>query len=65
LRAAEIKPLTAIRGVAALWVVSHHFMLFFRYPNLGPLTKILFFGFTGVDIFFILSGFILATVYHC
>jgi peptidoglycan/LPS O-acetylase OafA/YrhL len=64
LAAQEIKPLTAIRGIAAIWVVSHHLTLFFRFPDLNAFTKILFLGFSGVDIFFILSGFILATVYH-
>ncbi len=56
-------PLTAIRGVAALWVVCHHLTLFYRFPDLTRFTKAVFLGFTGVDIFFILSGFILATVY--
>jgi peptidoglycan/LPS O-acetylase OafA/YrhL len=59
----EVKPLTSIRGLAALWVVTHHLTLFYRYPDFGPVTRVLFTGFAGVDIFFVLSGFILTRVY--
>lgn len=60
---AEHKPLTGIRGVAALWVVGSHFALDF--PQLMPhgLNGALACGYLGVDVFFVLSGFILACVY--
>jgi peptidoglycan/LPS O-acetylase OafA/YrhL len=55
----EIKPLTSIRGFAALWVVGLHFSVG------GPawVGAAFGYGYTAVDLFFILSGFILAHVY--
>lgn len=56
----DIKPLTALRFLAAMWVVSFHF-----WPHLAGfgvptfVTK----GYLGVECFFVLSGFILAHVY--
>src|SRR5438874_7436960 len=50
-----IQGLTGLRGVAACWVV-----LFHLYSEHGaPLEG----GYLGVDIFFILSGFVLSYVY--
>ncbi|OYV40471.1 MAG: hypothetical protein B7Z81_02040, partial [Acidocella sp. 20-61-6] len=40
-----------------------HFTQHYRHPHLGPFSKILLLGFAGVDIFFVLSGFILTAVY--
>ena len=64
----EIGPLTSIRGLAALWVVAFHL-----FENLarhgivtndgGPAYRIIQAGQFGVDIFFVLSGFIIATTY--
>ncbi len=58
----SIRSLTGIRGVAALWVVMHHM---YRYiavllatPSLMT-SSVLMNGYRGVDLFFILSGFIL------
>lgn len=62
----EIASLTAIRGVAAIAVIIHHQILFFRFNEwTHPYTLIstLFMGYTGVDLFFVLSGFILTKVY--
>lgn len=60
----ESIPLTSIRGFAALWVAIYHYQL-----NMGPVGYNVWaglsrFGFTGVDVFFILSGFIMAAVYR-
>ncbi len=60
----ESIPLTSIRGFAALWVVAMHFdynMVAMGY-NLWP--GLAHYGYVGVDIFFILSGFILTAVYR-
>jgi peptidoglycan/LPS O-acetylase OafA/YrhL len=58
--AAHIKPLTALRFFAALWVVLYHY-----WPNLAvsftPATAAK--GYLGVEAFFVLSGFILCHVY--
>jgi peptidoglycan/LPS O-acetylase OafA/YrhL len=56
--------LTGLRGVAALWVVFFHlFPILGRLFNANldlPLVRV---GYLGVDVFFILSGFILCHVY--
>lgn len=49
----EIKSLTGIRGLAAALVVCHHTMWVSTFKN----------GYLAVDMFFILSGFIMMTVY--
>jgi len=59
----ENRPLTSIRGVAASWVfVAHVSVAFWKFllPGLG---NTIICGWLGVDIFFVLSGFILAQVY--
>ncbi|MGY1802117.1 acyltransferase family protein [Blastococcus sp. SYSU D00922] len=63
----EIRALTGLRAVAALWVVAHHFWLFspdtpWQRP-LRPLAPLLEAGWLGVDLFFVLSGFVLAHNY--
>ena len=55
----NLKPLTALRFIAALWVV-----LFDYWPNLGVASPALVAkGYLGVEVFFTLSGFILCHVY--
>ncbi len=55
----NLRSLTSLRFFAALWVVIYHY-----WPNLQP-TRPVFVdkGVLGVDLFFILSGFILSHVY--
>ena len=56
----EIRSLTAIRGVAALWIVLHHF-----WPQTeGLVPHIIAKGYLAVDLFFILSGLVLFLVYQ-
>lgn len=59
---AELPSLTSLRIFAASIVVLYHFKTNVALPEwvLGPLE----FGQTGVDLFFMLSGFILAYVYR-
>jgi len=55
--------LTAIRGVAAWWVVLFHFRAFL-FPYLGPLFYLAISkGYLAVDLFFSLSGFVLLLNY--
>src|SRR5262245_26059591 len=54
----------ALRGLAALWVAGHHF-----YPGVSnhyqtqpfsvPCATLMFHGGRGVDVFFVLSGFVI------
>jgi peptidoglycan/LPS O-acetylase OafA/YrhL len=57
-------PLTSIRGFAALWVVGHH--LQFELASIGyPFAGWLFQpGYVAVDIFFVLSGFVITAVHR-
>jgi peptidoglycan/LPS O-acetylase OafA/YrhL len=57
----HIKPLTSLRFVAAIWVLLYHFKDHLGF-NLGAIGLVAD-GYLGVDLFFTLSGFILAHVY--
>ena len=50
--------LDGLRGVAALLVMAHHIGLLSGYPQIAPL------GFLAVDLFFVLSGFVIAQAYE-
>jgi peptidoglycan/LPS O-acetylase OafA/YrhL len=56
-------PLTGLRAFAALWVVAYHYRHVFAVtlPGFPPLLGER--GYLGVDIFFVLSGFILSYNY--
>jgi peptidoglycan/LPS O-acetylase OafA/YrhL len=57
--AKAIQPLTSLRFFAAMWVVAFHY-----WPNLSPvLPPLVAKGYLGVELFFVLSGFILCHVY--
>jgi peptidoglycan/LPS O-acetylase OafA/YrhL len=50
----------AFRGVAILWVISHHVVQFFPLEiSHGVLYRIAQIGFLGVDLFFVTSGFLI------
>ncbi|MBN8605292.1 MAG: acyltransferase [Caulobacterales bacterium] len=57
----DIKPLTSLRFIAAFWVLLYHFKdhLGLDLGRFGLIAD----GYLGVDLFFTLSGFILAHVY--
>lgn len=58
----QIDALTGIRAIAALWVVGFHFALFpLASLRLDDALPVLRYGYLGVDLFFVLSGFI---IYH-
>ena len=66
MRSGEIKALTGLRLFAAAWVVLFHFrpLLHDAVPDLSSaLAPVLNSGAQGVDLFFILSGFVLAWNY--
>jgi peptidoglycan/LPS O-acetylase OafA/YrhL len=59
--AANIRPLTSLRFFAALWVVFYHYWP--KLAGVGPATGLVAKGYLGVELFFVLSGFILCHVY--
>ncbi len=60
----QIRPLTGIRGVAALWVVTLHLSLLGQDSMTGPLGNVVAHGYLAVDLFFILSGFVMSLSYN-
>lgn len=60
----RFKFLDGLRGIAALWIVFYHFNNLFLKRSLQPLPDLLNWvcnqGYLGVEIFFILSGFVIA-----
>jgi peptidoglycan/LPS O-acetylase OafA/YrhL len=57
--AKPINPLTSLRFFAAMWVVLYHY-----WPNLSAsLPPLVAKGYLGVELFFVLSGFVLSHVY--
>jgi peptidoglycan/LPS O-acetylase OafA/YrhL len=57
--------LTGIRAFAASWVIVHHLQLNpALHIDLGPLDALAAHGWLGVDVFFVLSGFILTKTYE-
>jgi peptidoglycan/LPS O-acetylase OafA/YrhL len=63
-RRKELPGLTPLRGIAALWVVFYHFSSEYL-PQLDTkdFSHIIPKGYLAVDLFFLLSGFVLAHVY--
>jgi peptidoglycan/LPS O-acetylase OafA/YrhL len=61
----EIRPLTGIRGIAALWVVLLHYKIDLAalIPQINHFSPLIDKGGMGVDIFFVLSGFVISMVY--
>lgn len=67
--ASHLRILTGVRGWAALWVFMYHAWTYAKHPSLTvgllgwtlDLTPIFSMGIAGVTIFFVLSGFLLAT----
>jgi peptidoglycan/LPS O-acetylase OafA/YrhL len=61
----SIHSLTGVRILAALWVLVSHLdkELFAWFPNLGWFGPVIRSGMLGVDVFFILSGFIISYNY--
>lgn len=61
----ELSALTSLRGIAALFVLSHHFLfvLLDKLPRIIP-SNLFHKSYLWVDLFFLLSGFVLAYVYQ-
>jgi peptidoglycan/LPS O-acetylase OafA/YrhL len=65
IKSAQLPALTALRGIAAMWVVLYHYSAQ-CFPNLDPgrYTHLFHKGYLAVDLFFMLSGFVMTHVYH-
>lgn len=61
-----IHALTGVRALAAGWVLLFHLqrMLYRLFPDTAVMERFFESGYLGVDLFFILSGFILAYTYQ-
>ncbi len=61
----HLPALTSLRGLAAVWVVFYHFQDVLRAGGLpaGPLTRLIGHGHYAVDLFFLLSGYVIAYNY--
>ncbi|GIL35785.1 acyltransferase [Phycicoccus sp. DTK01] len=64
-RRPALPALTGLRAVAAVWVVLFHYReeILALEPSLAPLDTFMRAGYLGVDLFFALSGFVLAYTY--
>jgi peptidoglycan/LPS O-acetylase OafA/YrhL len=61
--AADIRALTGVRGVAAVIIVVYHFGKFHLDPSSGAIVWNVPRGYLPVDMFFMLSGFVMGYVY--
>jgi peptidoglycan/LPS O-acetylase OafA/YrhL len=59
----ESRALTGLRGIAAVLVVMHHASLHIGGTGLPAMGELLRRGYLGVDLFFVLSGFVISMVY--
>ncbi len=64
-RRVEIPQLSSVRFPAAIWVMLYHFqfMIFGLAPELRPAAFLFNAGYRAVDLFFVLSGYILSYQY--
>jgi len=60
----EIKALTSLRGIAAMVVVMQHFSTTAQRHAAVNIPSLVPHGYMAVDLFFVLSGFIMAYTYH-
>ena len=53
----NVGSLTGLRGLAALWVLTDHFRIYFEelFPSSVVLSPLFRRGYFGVDLFFLLS----------
>ncbi|WP_370599935.1 acyltransferase family protein [Pseudomonas nitroreducens] len=59
----KLRSLELLRGLAALWVVLYHIQGVYNPDNYnwqGPIADFIAVGHSGVDLFFVISGFVIA-----
>jgi peptidoglycan/LPS O-acetylase OafA/YrhL len=63
--ARQLQSLTSLRGLAALWVVLYHYStVYFPRLDIGDYSNLIAKGYLAVDLFFMLSGFVMTHVYY-
>ncbi len=60
----KLNQLAGLRGICAWWVVLYHSLGLMGDAVSGPLRNILAHGYLAVDLFFLLSGFVIFLSYH-
>lgn len=60
----KLNQLAGLRGICAWWVVFYHSLGLMGDSVSGPLRKLLSHGYLAVDLFFLLSGFVIFLSYH-
>jgi peptidoglycan/LPS O-acetylase OafA/YrhL len=57
----ELQSLTPLRGIAAIWVICFHYIVvYFSAFHPEQISSVLNKGYLAVDMFFMLSGFVLS-----
>lgn len=59
----ELQSLTPLRGIAAVWVICFHYVMAYFAFRPEPFSSFFGKGYLAVDMFFMLSGFVLSHVY--
>jgi peptidoglycan/LPS O-acetylase OafA/YrhL len=59
----ELQSLTPLRGIAAIWVIVFHYVVIYFAFRPEQFSSIFNKGYLAVDMFFMLSGFVLSHVY--
>jgi peptidoglycan/LPS O-acetylase OafA/YrhL len=62
-RSGYVESLTALRGVACIVVLFYHIREWFQLLGFYFVSELLKFGYLGVDLFFVLSGFVIHNSY--
>ncbi|SRR5579871_61874 len=59
----KLQSLTPLRGIAAVWVICFHYAVVYFAFSPEPFSSVFSKGYLAVDMFFMLSGFVLSHVY--
>jgi peptidoglycan/LPS O-acetylase OafA/YrhL len=60
----KLNQLSGLRGICAWWVVFYHSLGLMNGSVAGPVRNVIAHGYLAVDLFFLLSGFVIFLSYH-